>query len=442
MAAAVRSWAKVVSGTGNIRGVISAVIPAANNCQTDDFDRNSHLLNLENGTYDVTRGVLREHRQGDLLTHVLPLKLDLALAEKPLEEVAPLYHSLLWRMCGAPGELDDAAHVARYDAVRRYLGYKLHGSNPAKKMGVFIGASNIGKNQVLEIEGEIFKPLAFMSAKPSLLTRTRNDRHDGDESPMRGKRMVVLNELSSKQVLDDNQVLRLVNPEGAVVSLRRMKMDPVETYVTWTITVSTNEMARGELSPQVQNRLALFPLSEVQVPSEEQWDIKSAILRGGEHGGVRWEAEVEAVLAHLVKWWREWYVASQETGAVNGGLLVTDEMTELLYQYVKKSAPLPNLFVLEKLDQGEHGFLKSSEVMDCFNAWVKRDHPDKDRKYAGTRTDVFAAIEALPGVTRKEKKRGDRGGLLIGWHGVQWGTEEATELNFRHLYAVNATDAG
>ncbi|WP_051741128.1 bifunctional DNA primase/polymerase [Streptomyces xylophagus] len=437
-AAAIRVWEKVLSGTGNIRSVINAVVPEAESCQTDDFDRNAHLLNVENGTYDVTQDVLREHRQADLLTHVLPWKLDLTLAEKPLEEVAPLFHHLLWRMCGAPGELDEVTHAARYDAVCRYLGYMLHGANPAKKMGVFIGASDIGKNQALEIEGTVMKPLAFMSAKPSLLTKTRNDRHDGDESPMRGKRMVILNELSGKQVLDDNQVLRLVNPEGTSVSLRRMKMDPVETRITWTITVTTNEIPRGELTPQVQNRLAIFPLSEVRVPTEEQWDIKNAILRGGAHDGVWHEPEVEAVFAHLVKWWREWYVASQEDGATNGGLFVTDEMAGLLSQYVKKGAPLSEVFAGEQLDQVEGGFLKSSEVMDRFNAWVKRDHPNAKREYAGTRADVFREIEALPGVTRKEKKRGKQGSLLLGWHGVQWGdaTADQGEPSTRHLHAV------
>ncbi|WP_430378422.1 bifunctional DNA primase/polymerase [Streptomyces sp. B1-3] len=441
--AAVRSWAKVLSGTGNIRSVISAVVPAANDCAPQDFDRLAHLLNVRNGTYDVTTGELREHRQADMLTHRVEHELDLTLAEKPLEEVAPVLHELLWRMCGAPGELDETVHAARYAAVCRYLGYQLHGANPAKKLGVFIGASNIAKNQVLEIVGELLGELAFMAAKPSLLTRTRNDRHDGDESPLRSRRMVVLNELSSKQVLDENQVLRFVNPEGSVVSLRRMRLDPVVVPITWKITTSTNDLPRGELTQQIQNRLAVFPLSQISVPSNEQWDIKGAILRGGTHPRTgKWhDAEVNAVLAHLVRWWREWWVASQEAGAENGGLLVTDEMREALASYVEDNKPLHELFVEERLNLSRNpgDYVDSAEVVERYNIYVQSQHKDKDVKYAGGRRVLFKYLESLPGVARVERPRGKQAPRLLGYRGVSFVSEEP-QLGELYAVAAAATD--
>lgn len=420
-AAAIRSWAKVLSGTGNIRSVINAISPAANGCEPGDFNRQAHLLNVKNGTYDVSKGELRRHRQADLLTHRVNLNLDLALAEKPLEEVAPLFHSLVWRMCGAPGELDRDRHQARYDAVCRYLGYVLHGSNPAKKLGVFIGTNDIGKNQVLEIEGEILDDLAFMSAKPSLLTKTRNDRHDGDESPLRGKRMVVLNELSGKQVLDDNQVLRFVNPEGSTVSLRRMHMDPVTVPITWTITASTNELPRGDLSSQVQTRLAIFPLSRVPVSPSERWDIKRVILQGGTHNGATYEPEVDAILAHLVKWWREWWVASQGEGAASGGLVVLDEMREALSNYVESERKPHELFVDECLNVGDPGgYLDSKEIVERYNTYLASQHKDKKPEYAGGRRVLYAYLETLEGVSRVEKSRGKQSPLLMGYRGLSF----------------------
>jgi hypothetical protein len=416
-ATSIRSWGQVVSGTGNVRAVIAAIMPAANDCGPTDFDQAAHLLNVGNGTYDVTTGELRPHRQADMLTHALPLKLDLALAGKPLEEVAPLFHGLLWRMCGAPGELDEVQHRARYEAVRRYLGYQLHGSNPAKRLGVFIGESNIGKNQVLEIVGEILRELAFMGAKPSLLVRIRNDRHDGDESPLRGKRMVVLNELSKNQVLDENQVLRFVNPTGASVSLRRLHRDPVTVPITWKITVSTNDLPSGELTPQVQNRLAIFPLSQVQVPWHEQWDIKGAILRGGTHDGVAYEPEVDAILAHLTRWWHEWWVASQETGAEGGGLLITDEMRAALDEYVGANVEPHKAFVDECLNVGDPGgYVESKVLVERYHTYVTQLRI----KDAPGRRVLYQYVETLEGVTRVEKPRAGQSPLLLGYRGISF----------------------
>jgi hypothetical protein len=422
--AAIRAWAKVLSGTGNVRSVISAISPAANSCRSQDFDRQSHLLNFTNGTYDVTAHVLREHRQGDLLTQRVDRGLNLELAERPLAEVAPLFHQLVWRMCGAPGELEPERHRERYDAVCRYLGYLLHGSNPAKKLGVFIGASNIGKNQVLEVVGTILDELAYMAAKPTLLVRTKNDRHDGDESPLRGRRMVVLNELSGKQVLDENQVLRFVNPEGSVVSLRRMRLDPVVVPITWTITTSTNDLPRGDLTPQVQNRLAMFPLSQVEVPSGEQWDIKGAILRGGERDGVVYRPEVDAVLAHLVRWWREWWLAGQERGAENGGLLVVEEMRQALADYVEGNKPVHELFVDERLNVGDPGgYVESKEITERYNLYLTSQHRDKDARYVGGRRLLYKYLETLDGVSRVEKRRNGQSPLLLGYRGVSFISE-------------------
>lgn len=427
---AVRAWSKVLSGTGNIRSTVTAVSVAANSCQAQDFDQASHLLNFANGTFDVTTGELRPHSASDMLASAISRTLDLTLAEKPLEEAAPLFHQLLWRMCGAPGERTPEAHQAMYEAVCRCLGYTLYGANPAKKMPIFVGASNIGKNQVLEIVGTLLETLACMSLKPSLLVQTRNDRHDGDESPLMGKRLAVLNEMSDKQTLDENQVLRFVNPEGTVVSLRQMRQDPITVPITWTIVVTTNSLPHGDLPPQVCNRLAVFHLSGVEVPEHDQWDVKGAILRGGVHDGVRYEAEMDTVLAHLVTWFRQWWVASQEGG---NGLITLDEMREALADYQVRNRSLSEMFIDECCETGEDAyFLPSSGVMDAFKTWVAREHPDRARTMC-SRDAMFKAIDSLHGVSRRTRPRGNRSPLLLGWDGIRMAPVDAgTILQIMH----------
>jgi len=380
--------------TAGITAVVNAVLPLATRRSQRDFNARPTLLSFRNGTYDVVTGELREHRQADLLSQRVERELDLSLAERPLADVAPHFWGLLRRMCAAPGEVSEAVHAERVAAVTRWLGYQLHGSNPEKKMGVFEGASDIGKNQLLEVVGELLGPgLAWLAGRPTLLVKTKGDRHDAEEYQLAGTRMTLVNEMTASQILDEAQVLRLVNPEGSVVSLRRMRQDRIDVAVTWKFTNSTNELPRANLTPQVVNRLALFRLSGVPVPKTEQYDVKRAAL-----------AEGDAVLAHLVAWWREWWLARHEAGAASG-LILTAEMTRALTSYQDENKDLFAQFVddlLEVTGQEAHT-VKPKTAWDSFNAWFTDQHPNEDRRYGLGRNAFYKRLEELPGVTRNSR---------------------------------------
>lgn len=385
--------------TSGITAVVNAALPKATRLSQRDFNARPTLLSFRNGTYDVKAGELREHRQADRLSQRVERDLDLSLAERPLAEVAPHFWGLLNRMCAAPGEVSEGLHAERVAAVARWLGYQLHGSNPEKKMGVFEGASDIGKNQLLEVVGELLGPgLAWLAGRPTLLVKTKGDRHDAEEYQLAGTRMTLVNEMAASQILDETQVLRFVNPEGSVVSLRRMRQDRIDVAVTWKLTSSTNELPRANLTPQVVNRLALFRLSEVPVPKTEQFDVKRAAL-----------AEGDAVLAHLVAWWRAWWLARREPGSATG-LILTAEMTRALRSYQDENKDLFAQFVDDLLEVTGHegDTVKPKTAWDSFNVWFTDQHPNEDRRYGLGRNAFYKRLEELPGVARNS--RVDSGG--------------------------------
>jgi P4 family phage/plasmid primase-like protien len=406
----IRKWYAVFRGAGNMNGVVRSVVPAAQVCRTTDFDTSSHLLNLANGTYDVTTGELREHRQEDLLAHRVDAAYRPDLADQPLEKVAPHFYRLLHRMCGAQGEVSQEVHAERFAAVCRWLGYQLHGANPEKKMGVFEGATDIGKNQALEVVGKILGDhLAWLAGRPALLVKSRGERHDAEESRLAGTRMALVNELTENQILDEGQVLRFVNPEGSTVGLRRMRQDIQDVAVTWKLNISTNELPRARITPQVSNRLAIFKLSQVPVPKTEQYDVKRAIFRGHEE---------EAVLAHLVAWWRAWYVQRHEDGAATG-LVITTEMQESLSTFQAENIDLVSQFFQECCEVSAEAKLPNTKpIWEAFQLWMKEQHPGEDIKFVTGRDRFNKRLGALDGV---EIVRQATGGTTVirGLYGIR-----------------------
>lgn len=402
------AWYNVLASAGGHSSVIKMLSTLIEPTVPGEFDKKSGLMNFINGTYDVRTGEMHEHTADDMLVHRVEHELDLTLAEKPLHEVAPHFHALVTRMCAAEGEVDEETAKGRYLAVTRFLGYLMHGSNPEKMLGVFEGGTDTGKNQVVEVVGNILGAgLAWMAARPQLLIKGQGQRHDADEYSMTGKRIVLVNELTNQQHLDEGQVLRFVGPEGTVVGLRKMRQDREDVPITWTMVITTNELPKARLTPQMLNRLRLYPLSQVSVPKTEQYDIKRVIL----------EQEARAVLAHLVSWWREWYLAHTAEKSATG-LIVTEEMTAALTAYEAENTSLHQQYFEEELERGDFT-TTPKEIWAGFNSWMTTENPDVVRKFEIGRREFTKELYTLKGVVFIEESVGGGRKALRGLKGIR-----------------------
>lgn len=371
-----------------LRGITKIVVSDQRLAATpDDFTPKPYILNFSNGTYNVKTGELYPHRREDMNTTTIARPLDMSLAERDLSIGAPLFDSMLWRMCAAEGEVDGAIHALRVQAVQRWLGYQLHGSNPEKRLGVFEGATSIGKNQVVECLGDLLAEYAYTSCPPSLLVRSRQDRHSSVEASLSGKRLVIVNELTKGQVLDEGQVLRLVNPEGARVDLRKMRENAVSTEITWKLTVTTNEMPRTDTTEQILQRLAFFPLSKIPVPPEDRDpSLKGRILKD----------EADAILAHAVGWWREWWM-EHEKGNRNA-LSLPQESADTLAEFVEDNMTPLHEFVEELCEIEPGAYIDAKQLWRQATGYWEDQHKDKRLEYSGGRKELFKILEGIEGV--------------------------------------------
>jgi P4 family phage/plasmid primase-like protien len=380
------NWYKTYRSAGGRAGILSFISTSVEQVASEDMDADPHLLNFTNGTYDVRTGKLRQADPNDYLTHRVDTGLDTALAEKPLEEVAPLFYGLLRRAAAAPGEVDEETARQRIEAVVRGLGSMISGECGDKAMLVFEGETNIGKTVILEIMQTLLGQQLATSSKPNLLIKTRGDKHDATEYTLKGRRFVLVNELTTQMTLDEGQVLRLINPGGSTLTVRRLGQQEENINITWTIAITTNELPRARVTPQVLGRTVIYPMSRVEVPRDQQdRTLRRRILKD----------EGAAVLAHLVRWWREWYEASQNGGK---GLIITEEMTRALAEFKDDNATSASLFRDERTMADPNGTVKATMLWSHFNDWLETQQPDVRREYQMGRTAFYKEIETWEGV--------------------------------------------
>lgn len=393
------AWYKVYRSAGGRSGIVEFIKTAIDTVTGEEMDADPCLLNFANGTYDVRTGLLKPHEPGDYITHRIKYNLDLGLAQKSLEEAAPVFSRVLSRACAAEGEVPGDVHTGRIEALKRGIGSTLHGANPEKKMLVFKGASNTGKTIIMNTIKAVIGGQLATESRPNLLIRTRNDRHESEEYKLKGRRLVLINELETKMSMDEGQVLRLVNPDGSTFTVRKLREQQQDINVTWSLVVTTNELLKARVTQQVLNRLCLFVMSNVSVPREEiDTTLATTIL----------EQEAEAVLAHLVMWWSEWYHTKQGHGT---GLVITDEMNEALSGFEEDNSSLADQFRDEMVVFGPDytdAEIRVNDLWSRYVAWHQVYHPNEELRYGVNRKQFYVEVMAWPGVQGVYKKNGTR----------------------------------
>jgi putative DNA primase/helicase len=280
------AWARASQNAPRLQAMIKM---AKSECDlwasVDDFDRDPYLLNFTNCTVDLRTGHCKQHDPRDMISRLVPY------AYNPSAQ-APLWQRLIYRctQCDATGE------TANF--LKRALGYTLVGNNPQQKFFLFVGPKRTGKSKVLEISARALGSDYAAVSQPKLITRARwNTHHDSETWSIRGKRYVVISETDAGMDLDEAVVKNLTG--ASVIATRGLhRAKEIQTPVTWTLIVGTNEEPNVEKwDDAIGRRIIKIPSGPSLDPSEVDFDLDSKIIN----------AEVEGVLAWLVAGAMEWH---------------------------------------------------------------------------------------------------------------------------------------
>jgi putative DNA primase/helicase len=186
------------------------------------FDQDSFLFNVINGTVDLRTGELRKHRQKDWITREAPVIYD------PTAEALRFEQFLLEIMEG---------DTSRVDFLQRWFGYCATGETSEQKMVLHIGPGANGKSTLLDAVASVFGEYAG-TAPPNLLTAPTSDRHPAEIADLAGRRLVTAHESDEGSILREALLKQATG--GDRLKARFMRQDFFEFSPTHKLQLLTN----------------------------------------------------------------------------------------------------------------------------------------------------------------------------------------------------------
>lgn len=320
----------------------------------EQLDQHPWLLNLANGTLDLERFELREHRREDLITKVLPVAY-LPNAACPIWEWFIANVTLDRERREQPG-------LARY--LQQLVGYCLTGDTTEKMLPMLWGPGDTGKTTFTEIMLALLgDDYATTTAESTIAAKSR-----GQESPtndlaaLRGTRLVVVSETSEGMQLNEGRIKALTgrNP----VSCRFLFQEWFTYLPEFKLFIETNHkpLIKGT-DTAIWNRVKPIPFTNV-VPKEQQDKRLPDKLRAELPGILNW------ALAGLADWKQN---GMQEPAVV----------TQSNAEYREHSDALGE-FITERCQLGADAKVRSGILYRDYNAFMEERglRPLGDQKFS------------------------------------------------------------
>lgn len=259
----------------------------------DQIDHNPWLLNCDNGTVDLRTGELKEHDPLDYITKLTPY------AYNP-EAHSPTWDTVLSRVTLEAGS--DKKPLAEF--LQRWFGYCATGSTREQVFVVHYGRGSNGKSTILDTVGMALGDYAAVAA-PGLVVSAGKDRHPTEIADLFSRRMVTAHETGEGGLLREDFVKQATG--GDKLKARWMRADFFEFSPTHKLQLLTNykPVIKGQ-DTGIWRRVMLMPYVARFGSAGEVETGKAQWLKDTTIGEVI-KAEMEGVLAWIVRGAREWY---------------------------------------------------------------------------------------------------------------------------------------
>lgn len=237
-----------------------------------DFNRKDHLLNVQNGTIDLTTGELKPHDREDLLTQIAPITytMDPDIIGGDLDSVRDKFkESLIGKTIIRAVDDPEAA-----DYFMAYLGKALGGREDRRQFLILHGPTATGKSVIMYV---MLRLLGILDDGGYAAAGSPNDwginRGRQKELPkifgkMIGARLILIPELERGMVLDASLCKSATG--GDVVLGKKLYKDEITFSPSCSFIYSANDPPHlGELSDALGDRLRMVETPKT-VPTEER----------------------------------------------------------------------------------------------------------------------------------------------------------------------------
>lgn len=240
-------------------------------CPVDELNSDPTLLNVANGTIDLTTGKLRPHNPADRITQLANVVYD-------PDAKCPEWENTLDLIFNFDPEL------TRY--VQRLLGYSISGDTGEHVLPIAWGKGNNGKSTVWNVVADLLGDYASL-ANEDLLMGEKNS-HPTDKCGLYQKRFVAISEPEKNSKLKESRVKELTGDR--FITARRMKEDFWTFQRTHTFWLSTNYLPRIDGTDEgIWRRVKLIPFAvDLREKVEVKTDFDTWLVKNEGPGILAW----------------------------------------------------------------------------------------------------------------------------------------------------------
>jgi putative DNA primase/helicase len=253
--------------------VEAASVIKALNITSDDLDRNPWLLNMKNGTIDVTTGEFREHRQEDMITKIANVDYD------PQAD-CPLWKQFIREI------MDFKAEVISF--VQTAAGWALTGDTSEQTLFILFGSGANGKSTFLNTIMYLLGDYAIATPTETFM-RKNGDQNTNDIARLRGTRFVTTTEAEQGRRLSEPLIKKITGNDQ--MTARFLYGEFFNFTPTFKIFMATNHkpVIKGT-DHGIWRRIKLIPFT-TRIPEEKQDKHLELKLRGEASGILNWLLE-------------------------------------------------------------------------------------------------------------------------------------------------------
>jgi len=328
----------------------------------EQLDAQPHLLNLQNGTYNLDTKELQKHAPNDQLTKRAGVMYD------PTAQ-CPRWNNFLNEV----SEHDEA--LIGY--VKRALGYSLLANTNEQCLFIAVGGGSNGKTTLLETVAGVLGDYAINSDSSTLLTKAY-DRTPNDVARLHGARFVVASETREGRSLDEVLVKQLTG--GDLVSARFLYREWFDFQPVCTIWMGVNHLPEiASRDHGIWRRIRVVPF-DVKIPANKINKNLKAELIGESSGIFNW------LLEGLAEYEAE-------------GLSPPRRVREAIEAYRNDTGPISGFLKEGNVFRAVNAQCEKGALYRCYEDWVGYYAKDKL-----TKTSFGKAMKA-EGLKEDSRKR-------------------------------------
>jgi putative DNA primase/helicase len=305
--------------------------------QPETFDKDKHLLNVQNGYINLKTGDLHNHDREKYFSKI-------ASIEYTDKIDYPLWNDFLHDI------FDGNQDLINY--IQRAVGYSLSGSTEEQVMFILYGNGRNGKSVFLDIITEILGNYTTNIQPQTLMVKPMSGSANSDIARLQGARLVTTTEPNDGMRFDEGLVKQITG--GDAVTARFLYGDEFDYDPEFKLWMATNHkpFIRGT-DDGIWRRMVIIPFT-VQIPEHKvDKNLKYKLRR-----------EMTAILNWAVEGYQEW-----KRIGLNEPSIVKQQR-----QVYRTEMDVVELFIEECCIRKSGEREKASDLYAVYSSWAKENN--------------------------------------------------------------------